>query len=857
MDLPINAYEKEIVDSVMKNAITIITGQTGSGKSIMVPQFLCKSGYRVFVTEPRRIATKSLALSQKELIDDEYKSYVGYSTAFEKSYNKDTKILYCTDGWQLLFELSTKEEVKNKVLIIDEVHEWNINVEALIAWVKQKITDNTLNFRVVIMSATLNEDEICKYFGGKANVIRVEGKSYNVTEEHSTYDMVTDILALYGMGKNVLAFVAGKREIEEIIYKLRCEIKGAIILPLHSELEEEEQQKCFESYNSPKIIVSTNVAQTSITIPDIDAVVDSGKEKRIETINGIQGLCLRDVSKSDCLQRKGRAGRTKDGIYILCSKRTIERREEYRAPEIQRMALDQIILRFAANGIDVTLLDFFHKPNMEALKQAKSMLTSLGAFNCGKITDIGKKMSKIPISSRFARMIIAADELGVVDDVITIVAILEVGSLLTSDECSNYSNFTNEVTSDLLAELDVYNYISKLPYVDFDMMGVSRKNYFRVKEYISKLYTSLDGVVNFGSTNLRDDILFACIYGLVDNFFEASAVTEHCRLISKKSVINISSAKYIVGIPKNIEEYLDSSTKRQVCYITMASIVSLDNMLKIAPQLFEVRKIVEENSTRSEIYYMGELLGSDNKSCNGDNKAKNKYSSKKHKRKNTSSKGIYIGSKKIPVMYSKGMESLYVNLTREELFSLNKEYLFSGKKVLLILCCDQFDYSVFNLREKINTLFIKSKFKEQERKLKLQNYSRIEDVVRLIPKLGEITLGEDYLGGKITAYVYLEQNGKNYSMALSKRSTSAIQNTNEALKNIFAKEARKNYKIEKFMEVRGGKKICSENSKKAKERFDAIVSDIFPIIDKNNFKEKIGELDIRFLSVVEEYNLNR
>lgn len=857
MDLPINAYEKEILDSVMKNAITIITGQTGSGKSIMVPQFLCKSGYRVFVTEPRRIATKNLALSQKELIDDEYKSYVGYSTAFEKSYNKDTKILYCTDGWQLLFELSTKEEVKNKVLIIDEVHEWNINVEALIAWVKQKITDNTLNFRVVIMSATLNEDEICKYFGGKANVIRVEGKSYNVTEEHSTYDMVTDILALYGMGKNVLAFVAGKREIEEIIYKLRCEIKGAIILPLHSELEEEEQQKCFVSYNSPKIIVSTNVAQTSITIPDIDAVVDSGKEKRIETINGIQGLYLRDVSKSDCLQRKGRAGRTKDGIYILCSKRTIERREEYRAPEIQRMALDQIILRFAANGIDVTLLDFFHKPNMEALKQAKSMLTSLGAFNCGKITDIGKKMSKIPISSRFARMIIAADELGVVDDVITIVAILEVGSLLTSDECSNYSNFTNEVTSDLLAELDVYNYISKLPYVDFDMMGVSRKNYFRVKEYISKLYTSLDGVVNFGSTNLRDDILFACIYGLVDNFFEASAVTEHCRLISKKSVINISSAKYIVGIPKNIEEYLDSSTKRQVCYITMASIVSLDNMLKIAPQLFEVRKIVEENSTRSEIYYMGELLGSDNKSCNGDNKAKNKYSSKKHKRKNTSSKGIYIGSKKIPVMYSKCMESLYVNLTREELFSLNKEYLFSGKKVLLILCCDQFDYSVFNLREKINTLFIKSKFKEQERKLKLQNYSRIEDVVRLIPKLGEITLGEDYLGGKITAYVYLEQNGKNYSMALSKRSTSAIQNTNEALKNIFAKEARKNYKIEKFMEVRGGKKICSENSKKAKERFDAIVSDIFPIIDKNNFKEKIGELDIRFLSVVEEYNLNR
>lgn len=857
MDLPINAYEKEILDSVMKNAITIITGQTGSGKSIMVPQFLCKSGYRVFVTEPRRIATKSLALSQKELIDDEYKSYVGYSTAFEKSYNKDTKILYCTDGWQLLFELSTKEEVKNKVLIIDEVHEWNINVEALIAWVKQKITDNTLNFRVVIMSATLNEDEICKYFGGKANVIRVEGKSYNVTEEHSTYDMVTDILALYGMGKNVLAFVAGKREIEEIIYKLRCEIKGAIILPLHSELEEEEQQKCFVSYNSPKIIVSTNVAQTSITIPDIDAVVDSGKEKRIETINGIQGLYLRDVSKSDCLQRKGRAGRTKDGIYILCSKRTIERREEYRAPEIQRMALDQIILRFAANGIDVTLLDFFHKPNMEALKQAKSMLTSLGAFNCGKITDIGKKMSKIPISSRFARMIIAADELGVVDDVITIVAILEVGSLLTSDECSNYSNFTNEVTSDLLAELDVYKYISKLPYVDFDMMGVSRKNYFRVKEYISKLYTSLDGVVNFGSTNLRDDILFACIYGLVDNFFEASAVTEHCRLISKKSVINISSAKYIVGIPKNIEEYLDSSTKRKVCYITMASIVSLDNMLKIAPQLFEVRKIVEENSTRSEIYYMGELLGSDNKSCNGDNKAKNKYSSKKHKRKNTSSKGIYIGSKKIPVMYSKCMESLYVNLTREELFSLNKEYLFSGKKVLLILCCDQFDYSVFNLRERINTLFIKSKFKEQERKLKLQNYSRIEDVVRLIPKLGEITLGEDYLGGKITAYVYLEQNGKNYSMALSKRSTSAIQNTNEALKNIFAKEARKNYKIEKFMEVRGGKKICSENSKKAKERFDAIVSDIFPIIDKNNFKEKIGELDIRFLSVVEEYNLNR
>lgn len=856
MDLPINAYEKEILDSVMKKSITIITGQTGSGKSIMVPQFLCKSGYRVFVTEPRRIATKNLALSQKELIDDEYKSYVGYSTAFEKSYSKDTKILYCTDGWQLLFELSAREEVKNKVLIIDEVHEWNINVEALIAWIKQKIVDNTLNFRVVIMSATLDEEEICKYFEGRANVIKVEGKSYTVTEEPSTYDMVTDILTLYGMGKNVLAFVAGKKEIEETIYRLKCEIKGAIILPLHSELEEEEQQKCFESYNSPKIIVSTNVAQTSITIPDIDAVVDSGKEKRIETINGIQGLYLRDVSKSDCLQRKGRAGRTKDGIYILCSKRTIERREEYRAPEIQRMALDQIILKFAANGIDVTLFNFFHKPNMEALKQAKSMLTSLGAFNCGKITDIGKKMSKIPISSRFARMIIAADELGVVDDVITIVAILEVGTLLIREECSNYSNFTDESTSDLLAELDVYNYISKLPYVDFDMMRVSRKSYFRVKEYISKLYTSLDGVVNFGSTNLRDDILLSCIYGLVDNFFEASSVTGPYRLINEKSVINLSSAKYIVGIPKNIEEYLDSSSKKQICCITMASIVSLDIMLKIAPQLFEVRKIVEENSTRSEIYYMGKLLGSDNKSCSADDKAKNKYSSKKHKRKNMYSKGIYIGSKKIPVMYSKGIESLYVNLTREELFSLNKEYLFSGKKVLLILCCDQFDYSVFNLREKINTLFIKNKFKEEERKIKLQNYSRIEDVVRLIPKLGEITLGEDYFGGRITAYVYLKQNGKNYSMALSKRSTNALKNTNEVLKNFFAKEARKKYRIGSFMEIRSGKRICSENSKRAKERFDAIVSDIVPSIDKNNFKEKIGELDIIFLSVVKEYKLN-
>lgn len=284
---------------------------------------------------------------------------VGFRTALERKDSKNTSILYCTDGLELVRSL-TDTKNKPKVLVIDEVHEWNSNIETLVGWSKKKIQEGWCT-KVVIMSATLEKESLSEYFGEDVYSFDVPGRLYPVSfEQRSEESLIPAITEMASEGRNTLVFVPGKKEISEVIKKISSNNVKAKVFPLHGELDSEEQKKCFYSYSIPKVIVATNVAQTSITIPDIDAVVDTGKERRLETYNGIQGLFLRDTSKADCMQRKGRAGRTKEGKYILCSNTYFEEREEFSVPEIQRCLLEQTVLRLATIGIDAVEFPFFH-----------------------------------------------------------------------------------------------------------------------------------------------------------------------------------------------------------------------------------------------------------------------------------------------------------------------------------------------------------------------------------------------------------------------------------------------------------------------------------------------------------------
>ena len=305
---PIHEVKERIIETIKNNPVSIIVAETGAGKSTQVPQFLIDNGFdSVVITVPSRTAATSLA----ERVSSERNSLlgeqVGYQTAYERSMSAETQILFTTEGLQLIKELNDDDGNPNKVLIIDELQEWSINVEALIAFLKLKI-QNGFKTKIVLMSATMDE-RISEFFDN-APIVRVAGRLFPI-EETTAENMQDSIVELANEGHNVLAFVPGKYEITQLTRYLRkLENFNVSIFPLHADLSLEDQHSVFEPTPNPKIVVATNVAQTSITIPDIDAVVDSGLERHMAIVDGLETLTIGNISKSDKIQRKGRAGRT-------------------------------------------------------------------------------------------------------------------------------------------------------------------------------------------------------------------------------------------------------------------------------------------------------------------------------------------------------------------------------------------------------------------------------------------------------------------------------------------------------------------------------------------------------------------
>ena len=265
MTLPIASYKTAIIDAVRNHYVTIVTAETGSGKSTQIPQYLSEYFSQVVVTEPRIMAAKTLAKRVSEEMNVTLGEEVGYRTGYDKCDSTNNKILYCTDGLQLVRTIFNHESNAENVLIIDEVHEWNLNIETLIAWCK--FMYGKWNTKVVIMSATLDAVKLYNFFGNDSTILSIPGNLYDVTiEERSKYELIETIKENIHDGKNILVFVAGKKEINDVIQELTDE--NATVLPLHGEMDWEEQKKCFEQYPNPKVVVATNVAQTSLTIPE-------------------------------------------------------------------------------------------------------------------------------------------------------------------------------------------------------------------------------------------------------------------------------------------------------------------------------------------------------------------------------------------------------------------------------------------------------------------------------------------------------------------------------------------------------------------------------------------------------------
>lgn len=592
--LPVAAFRGEILEKVAANSAVIITAETGAGKSTRVPQYLLDAGYDIVVTQPRRLAARTVAQRVADERGEELGGVVGYRTAQDRKDSAATRCLFVTDGLALVRELMGAG--RHQVLVLDEVHEWNLNIETLVAWALRQIKAGA-PFKVVLMSATLEAERLAGFFGG-APVISVPGRTFPVEVRAKGASLVEDVAALAKAGRNVLVFQPGKREIEETISSVRMKLGevAANVLPLHGELTAEEQAQCFRSSGVPKVVVATNVAQTSVTIPDIDAVVDAGTERRIELVDGVEGLYLKAISRADSAQRKGRAGRTKPGVYIdHCASQD---RLEFPKAEILRTRLDQTVLRLAEAGFDMEELEFFHQPAKDEIHDAKRALKALGCMDSdGRVTKIGRAVAKMPISVQFARMVVEADSRGVLDDVLTAAAILESGEITIRPkdryEPPAWRKLAGgEAGSDVMAQIAVFKAASAMKKEQFGENGVHTKAFYKAKEVRRHLADALRGKVrSSGSSGDRTEILKSVVAGMVDHVYQNGGGrwingdrTE--RELGRESVVK--GGAWLVGLPFDLQ----IQTRRGpavLSLIRMATVVDPAWLAEIAPQLVEVK----------------------------------------------------------------------------------------------------------------------------------------------------------------------------------------------------------------------------------------------------------------------------
>ncbi|XP_076664507.1 putative ATP-dependent RNA helicase DHX34 isoform X2 [Andrena cerasifolii] len=462
-NLPVNQHKQEIVEAIKKERVVIIAGDTGCGKSTQVPQYLYAAGFqKIGCTQPRRIACISLAKRVAFETLTENRSDVGYQIRFEKQRNQETRITFITEGL-LLRQLSGESELlPYDVIVLDEVHERHLHGDFLLGIMKCVI-DQRHDLKLVLMSATINIELFSNYFAKEdVKVIQVPGRLYPiqlfyrpVTIEDIRYkndrfnpSPYIQILQLVDQKYPVtekgdlLIFLSGMSEITAVVDAAKeysQKKNNWIVLPLHSTLSISEQDKVFDYVPDGvrKCIVSTNIAETSITIDGIRFVIDSGKVKEMSYDPSCKMQRLKEfwISKASAEQRKGRAGRTGPGVcYRLYSEEEYMALEKYATPELQRVPLDCLLLQMIAMGLpDARKFPFIEPPPAESIENSILSLKEHGALTDNeKLTCIGKTLARLPVDITIGKMLIMGSIFHQVEPVLSLAAALSIQTPFTN-----------------------------------------------------------------------------------------------------------------------------------------------------------------------------------------------------------------------------------------------------------------------------------------------------------------------------------------------------------------------------------------------------------------------------------------
>lgn len=871
MVLPISTYAVDIVKAVREHEFTIVSAEAGAGKSTQIPQYLAKHFDKVIVTNPRIIAAITLAMRVAEEMGVELGKEVGYRTGYYKNSSKETVIEYCTDGLQLIRSIFGEDLEQNRVLVIDEVHEWTNQIEALVAWTK--FISDSWNTKVVVMSATLEMDELARYFGENTKTLEIPGSMYDVeTEERGEDELILAIHEQIIAGKNILVFVPSKKKIQSIIDEL--EFENAVVLPMHGDIDWEGQQKCFESYSRPKVVVATNIAQTSVTIPDIDVVVDTGKAIIPIAKNGVIEYREVDVSQADIAQRMRRAGRTKEGKYILCSDTPIEWRDEYPIPEIQRSLLDQVVLQFASIGLDVAKMKFFHQPEMQSILDAKAELKAIGALDADEnVTELGHKIAKMPVSTKTARMIIEAEKYGVTEEVIIIAAIIEMGSLLQKGV--KYSEFTDENSSDLLAELDVWNHLNSIGFIDFKQLGINKKNYFRIKEHIKKLHDALEGIIEFTSSDDREAIIKACLTGYTSNIYfwdggnDLYNDRESDIKIDNKSCTFDSyenSGKVFFGKPISFPVKGRYGEEYDMNLLTIVTRVDYDVIAEVFPDEVKeetetsydwscdavqvvTRKFFRDHIIKVESHIDNEHPDYDRLKAEYEAKQQVYYSiwHEEEPKQDTRQQTVMIDGRSFTVYYDWTGEA-YIYLDSQIVFEtkVNEVYLENGKRVMISsysLKLGKREETITAIRKAMELKFKGYALKSMKYEYESKKATTLDEFIANRYLLGKAELTYEQMSfGSMYGYACLKKNTVFFDVTPDEE--TANSKTLEALQHLFMKETEKKYREGSFSHQSGKKKkVLTDSEKEVKEDFDSFVKECARELTLENVSETMGLVD--------------
>jgi ATP-dependent helicase HrpB len=447
--LPIYDLDEEIVSALTRGNRLILQAPTGSGKSTQVPQILLDGGIlgggRCVILQPRRLATRMLATRVASERSVRLGGEVGYQIRLDNVSSKETKILFVTEGI-LLRQMMADPQLRGiSTLVFDEFHERHLYGDITLARALDLQDTVRPDLKIIVMSATLDGAELQEYLK-PAEILTSEGRMFPVEISHLSHDpkedpvweTATDAVAEHfeSTEGDVLVFMPGAYEIQRTIRELQGRLGGrCAVLPLHGELPAAEQDRAVNRSQGRKVIVSTNVAETSLTIDGVTLVVDSGLARvaRYDPNRGINTLLIEKISAASAAQRAGRAGRTAPGLCVrLWTERDHTRRPLRELSEIKRLDLAETLLSLKAAGVgDLQAFRWIEPPEAQALDRAETLLRDLGALDsAGDITEIGRRMLNFPVHPRYARMFIAAEELGCVRSAALIAALTQTRSML-------------------------------------------------------------------------------------------------------------------------------------------------------------------------------------------------------------------------------------------------------------------------------------------------------------------------------------------------------------------------------------------------------------------------------------------